>query len=802
MKRFAVAARNTLRRLGTFALVLIAVSAGVLGAGVPASALVGGWAPENLTDVSVGAEHACATANGRAYCWGKNDAGQLGNGTYANANVPTQVTMSGELSGKYVTMVSAGLDYTCVVASGEVYCWGYNGNSNFGDGTVVNSSVPVKTVTAYGALAGQTVVSVSAGSYHTCAITESNRLACWGLGESGQLGRGSYTSSTTPVTVTTSGALSGRTIQKVSAGGYHTCVRASNQAYCWGYGANGRLGNNSTAYVASPSAVTTSTGLGGRSVTDISASRYAHTCAVASGRAYCWGDGSLGKLGVGNTNQYLTPVAVSTSGALNSKTVTGIATGYSFTCAVLSDGGASCWGYNGGDAANYGRLGNGTTNISYVPTMVDKSGESNGKNFTQVNGGDYNTCGIASNRLYCWGSDMYGLSATNGQFSPSLVPVQARWNAGLEQTAFRFYAPSTNSALPGSPYAVVNTPLALLTDDVPLRLRIGVQSGQNNGVPIDIFTNTANLKLQYAVKTQSTCVAQITGFSEVTNTTPISFSLYGGTTHGAPISVYSGQDPTGRPVQPMVYVANQGVISNPSTILAENMAIWDYSIIDNNAPTSTSYCLRLHHEDTPLTNYTAVAEIRTADPTALSLSFVDGASTTVSSPGATLSPTFVSDACQTTSGLLVNQDTLRLRINQTGAKGNWSLSVAPTDGPTALWTRSDGQARYDFNDSSGSPAGCGSGSDGDGFAGQMGVDLTNLMYQPQTQACVGGVFLGYQGEAKFSESVQALSILSVNDTAGSNCYRDVYGIGVSQTIPPSQVQGQYALDLTFTAVAQ
>ncbi len=107
--------------------------------------------------------------------------------------------------------------------------------------------------------------------------------------------------------------------------------------------------------------------LAGRNVTSLSPGDY-HTCAVADGAAYCWGNGTQGQLGNGGMVDSNIPVAVSSSGVLAGKTVTAIAAGYNHTCAVASSR-IHCWG----DTVNWydGIMGNGSLSGSNIPVLAN-----------------------------------------------------------------------------------------------------------------------------------------------------------------------------------------------------------------------------------------------------------------------------------------------------------------------------------------------------------------------------------------------------------------------------------------------
>ena len=256
--------------------------------------------------------HSCAIAlNGRAYCWGSGNSGKLGNGSTASSRVPVAVNTSGVLAGKTIKQISAGENHTCAIASdNRAYCWGSNKNGQLGNGSTADSNVPV-AVNMSGALAGKTIKQMSTGYSSTCAIASDNRAYCWGSGNNGQLGNGSTADSRVPVAVNMSGALVGKTIKQILAGGDHGCVVASDdKMYCWGLNNNGELGNNSSVNSSVPVAVNADGVLAGKTIRQMSAG-FSSTCAVDSGYGiYCWGYNSNGQLGNNSTNNSRVPTYV------------------------------------------------------------------------------------------------------------------------------------------------------------------------------------------------------------------------------------------------------------------------------------------------------------------------------------------------------------------------------------------------------------------------------------------------------------------------------------------------------------
>ena len=319
------------------------------------------------------------------------------------------------LSGR---QISAGAGQTCTIENGAGYCWGRNADGEVGDGNTTNSSVPVP-VNANGALNGKILTQVSAGDEFNCALASTGAAYCWGSNADGQLGDGATIRSTVPIAVRTSGVLHGLTLTQVSAAGETACALASTgAAYCWGDNADGQLGDGSLASTSVPVAVSTSGVLNGKTLTQIAVGSD-HACALTStGTAYCWGSDATGGLGNAATTSSSVPVAVSTSGVLASKTLVQITAASGDTCALDSNGAAYCWGDNAD-----GQLGDATTVNTDVPVTVSITGVLAAKTLTQISASDDHTCALDSTgAAYCWGDNANG-QLGNASTTTTDVPV-------------------------------------------------------------------------------------------------------------------------------------------------------------------------------------------------------------------------------------------------------------------------------------------------------------------------------------------------------------------------------------------
>jgi alpha-tubulin suppressor-like RCC1 family protein len=244
--------------------------------------------------VEAGGSHTCGVSypDRRAYCWGYNVVGQLGDGTTTTRLTPALVA-----GGHQFRHVSAGAYHTCgLTPSDEAYCWGWNKYGQLGVGPEFGRRQRPALVAG-----GYAFDQLDVGSEHTCAVTTDHRAFCWGYGGLGQIGDGKTYLRFTPKAV--AGGLS---FSRVSPGSGYTCGETTtDSAYCWGSNEYGQLGDGTTSQRLTPVAVA-----GGLTFKQVSAGGW-HTCGKTPGAvAYCWGWNDFGQLGDGTLTTRLRPTAV------------------------------------------------------------------------------------------------------------------------------------------------------------------------------------------------------------------------------------------------------------------------------------------------------------------------------------------------------------------------------------------------------------------------------------------------------------------------------------------------------------
>lgn len=346
--------------------------------------------------ISVGGAHACAITAGSALkCWGWNMEGQIGDSTLSDQSTPVDVP---DLSGDVIA-VATGFSHSCAVTTaGRVRCWGLNYFGQLGNNDTSRRWTP-KSVQGL----GDGVKEIAAGLESTCALTAASGVKCWGWNADGQLGDNSLNDHWLPADVT--GLQAG--VQTVARGIWHRCALTTGGGVkCWGRNIVGELGDNSTTGRLTPVDVV---GLAS-GVTAIATGSH-HSCALdSSGGVRCWGQNSVGQLG-DNTN-----ADRSTSGdaiGLGAKAIA-IAAGYDHTCAIVEAGGVKCWGVNG-----TGQLGDNSTTDRWAPVAV--TGLSSG--VIAIAAGGMHTCALTNaGGVKCWGWNVGGQLGDNTDVT-RLMPV-------------------------------------------------------------------------------------------------------------------------------------------------------------------------------------------------------------------------------------------------------------------------------------------------------------------------------------------------------------------------------------------
>lgn len=338
--------------------------------------------------VSAGWESGCGIQNGKTQCWGSGWWGAVGENQYLSRGNP-QVVLSGFEGG--VTRVDSGRYHHCAIKDGAAYCWGDGANGKLGDGSGGQKLVP----TLVSGLSSH-VSDISAGERHTCAIVNGG-AKCWGRNNVGQVGDGTLTSQyTSPVQVSGLPDYSG--VEGISAGwGSHTCAVVKQGAMCWGEGSLGQLGDNNSTDSNIPVGVIGAPA--GSGVIQVAAGAQ-HSCLITEkyGNVSCWGNNSMGQLGMGDTTNRPMPANIpGLSGVVS------ISAGKNHTCALLETGAMKCWGQG-----TYGKLGNGLLTNQTSPVDVAELGSG----VDAISAGHDHTCARHNGQIKCWGNTGNGGTAT------------------------------------------------------------------------------------------------------------------------------------------------------------------------------------------------------------------------------------------------------------------------------------------------------------------------------------------------------------------------------------------------------
>jgi len=370
---------------------------------------------QRFIEIAAGFWHTCGvTTAAEVWCWGHNTSGQLGQGTQAgDILLPTRVKRDAPFA-----RITTGSRSSCALTTdGVPYCWGENSFGVLGTGPGQNVLIPV-------AVPGVSLTSIELGQSHVCGTTSAQRVVCWGSGVSGQMGTGDLELGQPPTVVSAFGV-----VRALASGRSHSCAApAAGGIRCWGKNDYGQLGVGTQSRFSEPVLVPDLTG-----VRAIVAGAY-HSCALTRTNAtFCWGDNSSRQLGDGTSATRLRPTRV-----VDDRGYTAITAMQAGMCGLQADGQVVCWG-DGQSAAladtplrfrelasssrsyhwcgittsgraacarsNWqGQLGNGNTNYSQSPVLVGLEAP-----FASVQAGGNHACGVTLDGVtYCWGSNVEG----------------------------------------------------------------------------------------------------------------------------------------------------------------------------------------------------------------------------------------------------------------------------------------------------------------------------------------------------------------------------------------------------------
>ncbi|MBK8042926.1 MAG: hypothetical protein IPK21_09825 [Haliscomenobacter sp.] len=339
------------------------------------------------TAISAGADHNLALkGDGTLWGWGYNGYEVLGNGTDVDSNVPVQAGTDTDWAA-----VSAGEYHSLgVKTNGTLWAWGYD---DYGEAGGSSSAIPVQIGT------DTDWAKVEGGSYRSFGIKTNGTLWAWGY-NGGVFGDGSSDDSDTPVQIGTDANWA--SVSTFSEGNHVLGVRTDGTLWAWGYNYYGELGNGTFNGSNVPVQIGAATDWA-----KAKAGAYHSLAIKTDGTLYAWGYNTSGELGIGNEDDSNVPVLVGTGWA-------DISSGYYASLGIKTDGTLWGWGYN-----YYGQSGNGTSDDSNVPVQAGTA-----TNWSQIEASDGFAVGLQSDgNLWAWGYNGDGYLG-DGTFDDSTVPVR------------------------------------------------------------------------------------------------------------------------------------------------------------------------------------------------------------------------------------------------------------------------------------------------------------------------------------------------------------------------------------------
>lgn len=365
-----------------------------------------------VIDAAAGSRHTCVVSRvGNLYCWGGGESGQLGLGDIEDRGVgenPAEIPAVD--TGIDVRAVHAGGGNTCIVTIDDtVKCWGFDANGILGQpgsGQLGDDEVPADISPID--LGGPVDHMDLSGARHACAVLKDRSLRCWGRNADGRLGLGHTMDIGDDELPLSSGPVNvGSKVIQISVQGGRSCALLDRgRVRCWGtpVGGNGYGGFEVFGDDEPPSEAGDI--LLGKPAVQIEVGGV-HVCALLADQTVsCWGQNSEGNLGYGHTDDVgddeqpgdLGPVPLP-------KGATSVFLGVGNACAVLVGGAIACWGRGSMGILGYGD----TENVGDNETPEEKGLVNVGSLVEWMTLGPEHTCAITETRAFrCWGSGHQG----------------------------------------------------------------------------------------------------------------------------------------------------------------------------------------------------------------------------------------------------------------------------------------------------------------------------------------------------------------------------------------------------------
>jgi alpha-tubulin suppressor-like RCC1 family protein len=337
--------------------------------------------------------------DGSLYACGYNREGQLGLGHTDNQNIP-QLIDPDNFENKAIKSIHTRVLHTLAfMDDGSLFVWGKNRFGQLGLGHNNDQNTPQLIDRNH--FPNKTIQSIHTGSHHILALMDDSSIYAWGYNHSGQLGLGHNNDQNTPHLISPN-HFANKTIQSIHLGFQHTlALMDDGSLFAWGRNDKGQLGLGHTDNQITPQLI--DRGNFPNKIIKSIHPGYNYTLALMNdGSLYAWGYNDKGQLGLGHTDNQITPQLINPEHFPN-KTIQSIHVGTFKTFALMTDGSLFAWGFNG-----KGQLGLGHNNDQYAPQLIDPGNYEN-QAIQSIHAGSNHTLALMYNgSLYAWGSNYSG----------------------------------------------------------------------------------------------------------------------------------------------------------------------------------------------------------------------------------------------------------------------------------------------------------------------------------------------------------------------------------------------------------